>query len=121
MKPCELFGYLNEYVEQLHIPCVLLADKDKWEEAQSKPDDKKTLQNLSSTQEKVIGKIFQIQTSVNDIVDAWLSPENGSLDINDNVKKVWWENRNCIYEMFSSFDEAKIKYSKIEEDLSSQQ
>ena len=121
MRPCELFGYLNEYVEQLHIPCILLADKDKWEEAQSQPDDKRTLQNLSSTQEKVIGKIFQIQTSVYDIVDAWLSPENGSLDINDNVKKALWENRNCIYEMFSSFDDAKIKYSKIEEDLSSQQ
>ena len=117
----ELLGYLNEYVEHLHIPCILLADKDKWEEAQKCQEDKSTLHHLSSTKEKVIGKEFQIQTSVEDVVNAWLSPEIGYLDIDDNVKKAWWENRDCIYEMFSAFDNAKIKYSKVEVDLSLQQ
>ena len=117
----ELLGYLNEYVEHLHVPCILLADKDKWEEAQKCQEDKSTLHHLSSTKEKVIGKEFQIQTSVEDVVNAWLSPEIGYLDIDDNVKKAWWENRDCIYEMFSAFDNAKIKYSKVEVDLSLQQ
>lgn len=118
MKPCELFGYLNEYIEHLHVPCILLADKDKWEEAQSQPDDKKTLQNLSSTQEKVIGKIFQIQTSVEDVINAWLSPECGCLDVNDDVKKIWWENRECIYDLFACFDNAKQKYLEKKDDFS---
>ena len=117
MKPCELFGYLNEYVEHLHVPCILLADKDKWEEAQSQSDDKKTLQNISSTQEKVIGKIFQIQTSVEDVVSAWLSPECGCLDVNDDIKKILWENRESIYDLFACFDSAKCKYHGGKEDF----
>ncbi len=117
----ELLGYLNEYVEHLHVPCILLADKEKWEEAQKCQEDKSTLHHLSSTKEKVIGKEFQIQTDCQNVVNAWLSPEIGYLDIDDNVKKAWWENRDCIYEMFSALDNAKIKYSKVEVDLSLQQ
>ena len=117
----ELLGYLNEYVEHLHVPCILLADKDKWEEAQKCQEDKSTLHHLSSTKEKVIGKEFQIQTSVEDVVNVWLNPENGCLEIDSKIKNVWWENRDILYEMFSAFDNAKNKYSKIEEDLSLQQ
>lgn len=121
MRPAELLGYLNEYIEHLHIPCILLADMDKWEEAQNNPDDKITLHNLSSTKEKVVGKEFQIQTSVKDIVNAWLNPENGCLEISDIVKNAWWENRDLVYEMFLAFDDAINKFSKIEVDLSLQQ
>ena len=117
----ELLGYLNEYVEHLHVPCILLADKDKWEEAQKCQEDKSTLHHLSSTKEKVIGKEFQIQTSVEDVVNVWLNPENGCLEIDSKIKNVWWENRDILYEMFSAFDNAKNKYSKIEKDLSLQQ
>lgn len=67
----ELLGYLNEYVEHLHIPCILLADKDKWEEAQKCQEDKSTLHHLSSTKEKVVGKEFQIQTSFDDVWNFW--------------------------------------------------
>lgn len=67
----ELLGYLNEYVEHLHIPCILLADKDKWEEAQKCQEDKSTLHHLSSTKEKVIGKEFQIQTSFDEVWNVW--------------------------------------------------
>jgi len=121
MRPAELLGYLNEYIEHLHIPCILLADMDKWEEAQNNSDDKITLHNLSSTKEKVVGKEFQIQTSVKDIVNAWLNPENGCLEISDIVKNAWWENRDLVYEMFLAFDDAINKFSKIEVDLSLQQ
>lgn len=67
----ELLGYLNEYVEYLHVPCILLADKDKWEEAQKCQEDKSTLHHLSSTKEKVIGKEFQIQTSFDEVWNVW--------------------------------------------------
>lgn len=106
----ELLGYLNEYVEHLHVPCILLADKDKWEEAQKCQEDKSTLHHLSSTKEKVIGKEFQIQTSVEDVVNAWLAPKNGCLDVEPNVKKIWWENRESIYDLFACIDNAKEKY-----------
>ena len=72
----ELLGYLNEYVEHLHIPCILLADKDKWEEAQKCQEDKSTLHHLSSTKEKVIGKEFQIQTSFDEVWNFWARKEN---------------------------------------------
>lgn len=106
----ELLGYLNEYVEHLHIPCILLADKEKWEEAQKCQEDKSTLHHLSSTKEKVIGKEFQIQTDCENVVNAWLSPEYGCLDVSDNVRKLWWENRESIYDLFACFDNAKQKY-----------
>ncbi len=71
----ELLGYLNEYVEHLHVPCILLADKDKWEEAQNCQEDKSTLHHLSSTKEKVIGKEFQIQTSFDEVWNLWFNQE----------------------------------------------
>ena len=71
----ELLGYLNEYVEHLHIPCILLADKDKWEEAQKCQEDKSTLHHLSSTKEKVIGKEFQIQISFDEVWNLWFNPK----------------------------------------------
>lgn len=67
----ELLGYMNEYVEHLHVPCILLADKEKWEEAQKCQEDKSTLHHLSSTKEKVIGKEFQIQTTFEDVWTFW--------------------------------------------------
>lgn len=130
----ELLGYLNAYVEHLHVPCILLADQDRWAEAQKSEDDKltirnlaktngenieiklslnqgTTLQNLSSTQEKVVGKVLQIRTSIDDIVNAWLAPEKGSLDVSTDIKNLWWQNKEHIYELFNCLDAAKIKYS----------
>lgn len=94
----ELLGYLNEYVEHLHVPCILLADEKVWKEVNDsqKVHQKKitgqvngqnkvdltvekaidqTLHSLSSTEEKVIGKKFQIQTSPEEIIETWF-PEN---------------------------------------------
>ena len=72
----ELLGYLNEYVEHLHVPCILLADKEKWEEAQKCQEDKSTLHHLSSTKEKVIGKQFQIQTTFDEVWNCWFNEEH---------------------------------------------
>ena len=94
----ELLGYLNEYVEHLRVPCILLADEKVWKEInESQKIHKKkitgnvgeegrvdltierainqTLHSLSSTEEKVVGKKFQIRTSPGEIVEAWF-PEN---------------------------------------------
>lgn len=94
----ELLGYLNEYVEHLQVPCILLADENVWKEINEsqKIHQKKitgnvgekgkvnltvekainqTLHSLSSTEEKVVGKKFQIQTSPEEIIEAWF-PEN---------------------------------------------
>ena len=94
----ELLGYLNEYVEHLQVPCILLADENVWKEINEsqKIHQKKitgkvggtgkvnlivekainqTLHRLSSTEEKVVGKKFQIQTSPEEIIEAWF-PEN---------------------------------------------
>lgn len=130
----ELLGYLNAYVEHLHVPCILIADEDRWAEAQKNEEDKltvrnltkangenieiklslnekKTMQNLSSTQEKVVGKVLRIQTSVDDIVNAWLAPKKGCLDVSSDIKNLWWQNKEHIYELFSCLDAAKVKYS----------
>lgn len=94
----ELLGFLNEYVEHLHVPCILLADEKVWKEINEsqkihqkkitgnigkndkvnlivKKSINQTLHSLSSTEEKVVGKKFQIQTSPEEIIEAWF-PEN---------------------------------------------
>lgn len=94
----ELLGYLNEYVEHLHVPCILLADENVWKEINEsqkihqkeitgiwgknekvdlivKKSINQTLHSLSSTEEKVVGKKFQIQTSPEEIIESWF-PEN---------------------------------------------
>ncbi|MBR6123274.1 hypothetical protein IKQ19_06720 [Candidatus Saccharibacteria bacterium] len=103
----ELFGFLNECIEQLHIPCILIADKNKWNELEGKQGSSN---DLLIMEEKVIGKEFQIQTSCEDILKAWLAPRKGVLDVDSKVKNLWWNNRECVYELLSSFDSAKQKY-----------
>ena len=105
----ELLGYLNEYVEHLQVPCILLADENVWKEINEsqKIHQKKitgnvgekgkvnltvekainqTLHSLSSTEEKVVGKKFQIQTSSEEIIEAWF-PENknGATTFGDEI------------------------------------
>lgn len=94
----ELLGYLNEYVEHLHIPCILLADKDKWEEAQKCQEDKLTLHHLSSTKEKVIGKEFQIQTTFDDVWNSWFDEEKYFLG--DKVWRLLKEYHDVIAQVF---------------------
>lgn len=103
----ELFGFLNECIEQLHIPCILIADKNKWNELEGKQSDSK---DLLTKEEKVIGKEFRIQTSSEDVLKAWLAPRKGKLGVNSKVKNLWWNNRECVYELLSSLDSAKQKY-----------
>lgn len=99
----ELLGYLNDYVEHLHVPCILLADKDRWEEAQKCQEDKSTLHHLSSTKEKVIGKEFQIQTTFDDVWNSWFN--EGHHVLSDEIYLFLKNYRDSVA---SVFDASKI-------------
>lgn len=75
MDSPELLGYINEYVEHLGVSCILLADKERWDEANAMPVNRPTLHRLASTQEKVIGKIFNIQTTIDEVLANWLKDD----------------------------------------------
>ena len=75
MDSPELLGYINEYVEHLGVSCILLADKERWDEANAMPVERPTLHRLASTQEKVIGKIFNIQTTIDEVLANWLKDD----------------------------------------------
>lgn len=89
----ELLGYINEYVEHLNLPCILLADKERWDEANEKQKDPSTLHKLSSTQEKVIGKTFHIQTTIDDVLKNWFSD---STFIEKRLLKILKKNQSVI-------------------------
>lgn len=72
----ELLGYINEYIEHLKIPCILLAEEKIWNEAKIKQQSDSTLHSLSSTEEKVVGIRFLIQTTPEEIIDAWFPDGN---------------------------------------------
>lgn len=111
----ELLGYLNQYVEHLHIPCILLADKERWEEAKICQEDKSTLQSLSSTQEKVIGKTFQIQTSFDDVWNAWINDKK-TFPIGDKTWKILEANQNVIKQIVAN--SGKDNYRSLKHTLS---
>lgn len=101
----ELLGYLNAYVEHLHVPCILLADKEKWEEAQKCQEDKSTLHKLSSTKEKVIGKEFKIQTTFDEVWDLWKEDEHHP--VGDRA----WEILNDCRDLIKNIVESSSDYN----------
>lgn len=106
----ELLGYLNEYVEHLHVPCILLADKEKWEEAQKCQEDKSTLHRLSSTKEKVIGKEFQIQTTFDEVWKCWFGKDCSIL--NDKSKNLLKDHHDTIAQIFEMADVSNFRSLK---------
>lgn len=96
MDSPELLGYINEYVEHLGVSCILLADKERWDEANAMPVNRPTLHRLASTQEKVIGKIFNIQTTIDDVLAVWLK-DNEFLD--ERLLKILRKHESIIKEV----------------------
>jgi hypothetical protein len=96
MDAPELLGYINEYVEHLGVSCILLADKERWDEANSMRVERPTLHRLASTQEKVIGKIFNIQTTIDDILAVWLKDDKF---LDPRLLKILQENETVIKEV----------------------
>ena len=72
IQPLELLGCLNGYVERLRVPCILIADKDKWEESQGDLKSQKTSHSLQKTKEKIVGKEFLVQTSFDEVWTKWM-------------------------------------------------
>lgn len=111
----ELLGYLNEYVEHLHVPCILLADKEKWEEAQKCQEDKSTLHRLSSTKEKVIGKEFQIRTTFDEVWKYWFDKDCSILnDKSKNLVKDYHDTIAQIFEMADVSNFRSLKHSLLD-------
>lgn len=96
MDSPELLGYINEYVEHLGVSCILLADKERWDEANSMRVERPTLHRLASTQEKVIGKIFNIQTTIDDVLAVWLKDDKF---LDPRLLKILQENGTIIKEV----------------------
>ena len=96
MDSPELLGYINEYVEHLGVSCILLADKDRWDEANAMPVNRPTLHRLASTQEKIIGKIFNIQTTIDEILAAWLKDDKF---LDERLLKILRKNETIIKEV----------------------
>lgn len=108
----ELLGYLNEYVEHLHIPCILVADQERWEEAKTCQEDKATLHSLSSTQEKVIGKTFQIQTEPKEVLDCWLNGLPDCCPIGDRAKKILAEHEPLLIQILEASEKHNYRAFK---------
>ena len=94
VPPLELLGCLNGFVERLHVPCILIADKDKWEESQDDSKCQKTSHSLQKTKEKIVGKEFLIQTSFDEVWTKW--NESGYLLKQAKIWKVIKEFSNDI-------------------------
>lgn len=114
----ELLGYINEYVEHLHIPCILLADTEKWEqiikENVPEKDCQKTLDSLNITLEKVVGKKFEIQTTIDDVLNSWFSKADKDLQVSNDAKKIFTTNKEVMKDLFAHFQEKK---SPLKEDI----
>ncbi|WP_298772476.1 P-loop NTPase fold protein [uncultured Fibrobacter sp.] len=81
MPIVSLLGFVNECVEMLHIPCIIVAEKEILEEAINKQKNDATLFSMATSLEKVIGKEFEIKASFEDVVSFWV---NRCTDLEDD-------------------------------------
>ena len=90
MPIVSLLGFVNECVEMLHIPCIIVADKKVLEDSIEKQKDDTTLFSLATSLEKVIGKEFEIKTSFKDVVSFWVNKcsalEDGTKTLLNNTQ-----------------------------------
>lgn len=117
----ELLGYINEYVEHQHLPCIMIADEKVWKEACSikrnsalihkheanKKElwleaefsaDNISLHELESVKEKVIGKTFQINTDPEQVLEQWLT--NQSTPLGDRALICLKDRKEILHKVF---------------------
>ena len=127
----ELFGFINPFVEDDGLHCVLVADEAAWIDQfkqqsvvqknvyEIKPSEKKTnkirslkfqieevnerekVRSLKLIKEKVVGKEFTIRTDVEDVLDQWLDASNGIDQINERTKKILRKNKAVLSRIIS--------------------
>lgn len=125
MPVIELLGFVNECVEFLHIPCIIIAEKDVLINAVNKQKDESTMYGLSVSLEKVVGKELQVETSVEKVVDYWVdkcyavSDEPTTLisnktvfEASDDARKILKKNRDLIVLVVKLFGQDNLRAMK---------
>lgn len=125
MPIVSLLGFVNECVEMLHIPCIIVAEKNILEEAMEKQKKESTMYGIAVSLEKIIGKEFEIKASFEDVVSFWLnkSPiiednpqtliDNRQLfEQGDDSKKLFEENIDLIVAVIRCFKTNNLRAMK---------
>lgn len=125
MPVIELLGIVNEFVEILHIPCIIIAEKKTLKNAIVKQRDESTMYGLSLSLEKVVGKEFKIETSAETVIDYWL--EHGSVipekydallendtvfESGDESREILKKNRDLIAHVIEVFGQENYRAMK---------
>lgn len=127
----ELFGFINPFVEDDGLHCVLIADEAAWIDQfkqqsvvqknvyEIKPSEKKSskirslkyqieevnerekVRSLKLIKEKVIGKEFTVRTDVEDVLDQWLDASEGIDQIHERTKKILRKNKALLSRIIS--------------------
>ena len=127
----ELFGFINPFVEDDGLHCILIADEAAWIDQfkqqrivqknvyEIKPSEKKSskirnlkyqieevnerekVRSLKLIKEKVIGKEFTVRTDVEDVLDQWLDASKGIDQINERTKKILRKNKSLLSRVIS--------------------
>ena len=125
MPIVSLLGFVNECVEMLHIPCIIVAEKNILEEAMEKQKKESTMYGIAVSLEKIIGKEFEIRASFEDVVSFWVKKcsvveenkktliYNGQLfEQGDDSKKIFEDNIDLIVSVIRCFKTDNLRAMK---------
>ena len=125
MPVIELLGIVNEFVEILHIPCIIIAEKKTLENAIVKQRDESTMYGLSLSLEKVVGKEFKVNTNAETVINYWLEhgfvipEEYGALlenktvlESGDESREILKKNRDLITHVIEVFGQENFRAMK---------
>lgn len=125
MPVIELLGFVNECVEMLRIPCIIIAERTILDKAIVKQKDESTMYGLSVSLEKVVGKELQVDTSARMVVQYWLEKgyaitsepktliENKTLLENgDDARDILKRNIDLIVLVIDSFGQNNLRAMK---------
>ena len=125
MPVIEMLGFVNECVEMLHIPCIIITEKSILLKAIEKQKDDSTMFGLSISLEKVVGKELQIETSAQTVVDYWvdksyaISDEPKTLldnktvfETGDSARRILQKNRDLIVQVVDIFGQDNFRAMK---------
>ncbi|PWJ60710.1 MULTISPECIES: P-loop NTPase fold protein [unclassified Fibrobacter] len=127
----ELLSFINPFVEDDGLHCVIVADENVWneqfkeknikqkniyeianstqEQNQTRQlryqideiEEKSRTQSLRFVKEKVIGREFLIKTNVEDVLNQWLNTSDKSLGFSDRTKKLLKDNLDILLRVVS--------------------
>lgn len=128
----ELFGFINPFVEDDGLHCILVADEAVWidqfkrqsvvqknvyEIKSSKREtntirslkyqieevcERDKIRSLKLVKEKVIGKEFSIRSNPECVIDQWLDTSKGISQISERTKKILRKNKSLLSRIISS-------------------